>query len=129
MGIFLYNCRMNINLNDSAANNQQNEKELRQFVFIAYILQAVFFLFVVTPIFALIINYIKKDDLINSRYHTHYRWQQNTFWFGLLWLILGIMTHIFFVGYVVIFFLTFWYIYRIAKGWIYLSDGKELYQS
>lgn len=118
-----------MNLNDPLSTQDENDKSLRQYVFIAYILQALTFVFVITPIFALILNYIKKDDLLNSRYSSHYRWQQNTFWFGLLWSFLGIMTHFFLIGYVVLFFLTFWYIYRIAKGWIYLTDGKELYQS
>ncbi len=117
---------MDSNLNNTITD--EKDKELRQFVFISYILQATFFVFVVTPLFALIINYIKKDDLINSRYSSHYRWQQNTFWFGLMWAFLSVMTFILFIGYVVFFFLGIWYVYRIIKGWIYLTDGKELYK-
>lgn len=105
------------------------DKELKQLLFTVYILQAVFFLFVITPVFGLILNYIKKSELSDSAYYTHYRWQQNTFWFGLAWSILGIMTiPMLLIGYVVLFFLTLWYVYRIAKGWIYLSDGKAMYE-
>jgi len=116
-----------LNTDELNNNAEQKDKELRQFVFIGYILQAVFFVFVVTPIFGMIINFIKKDDLLKSRYHSHYRWQQNTFWYGLLWMFLSVMTYFFLIGFVVFFFLGIWYIYRIVKGWLYLVDGKELY--
>jgi uncharacterized membrane protein len=32
------------------------------------------------------------------------------------------------VGYLVLPVVTIWLIYRIARGWIYLVDGKEMYQ-
>lgn len=118
---------MNINIDFLNSPDENKDKELKQFVFIVYILQALFFVFVVTPIFGAIINYIKRDDLQNSRYQSHYRWQQNTFWFGLMWSVLASLTAFFLIGYVVFFVLGFWYVYRIVKGWIYLSDGKELY--
>jgi uncharacterized membrane protein len=31
------------------------------------------------------------------------------------------------IGWLVLAIVPFWLIYRIAKGWIYLVDGKELY--
>jgi len=116
-----------MNIDELKSDTDAKDKELRQFVFIGYILQAGFFIFVVTPIFGMMINYIKKSDLLKSRYSSHYRWQQNTFWFGLLWTFLSIMTYFFLIGFIVFFFLGIWYVYRIAKGWIYLMDGKELY--
>lgn len=114
---------MDEQLNDDSVNKQ---KDLRQFVYIVYILQALFFLTAVTPIFATIINLVKKDDLINSQYASHYRWQQNTFWYGLLWVVLFTIAPLTFI---LIPCLAIWYVYRIAKGWIYLADGKELYPS
>ncbi|MBC8146748.1 MAG: hypothetical protein H8E98_02050 [Bacteroidetes bacterium] len=107
--------------------NQTSTKNLRQTVFIVYILQALFFVTVITPIVGSVLNIMKKDELINSPYNSHREWQQNTFWFGLLWAALGTMTTFFLIGYVVLFFLTIWYVYRIVKGWIRLSDGKEMY--
>jgi len=32
------------------------------------------------------------------------------------------------IGWVVILVASIWYFYRIAKGWIYFADGKEMYQ-
>lgn len=49
-----------MNLDELKSIDEQKEKELRQFVFIGYILQAVFFVFVVTPIFGMITKYLKR---------------------------------------------------------------------
>lgn len=107
--------------------NEQAPQDMKKFVYIVYILQALGFIFLVTPVIGVILNFIKKEDYINQGYYSHYKWQQNTFWFSLLWGFLGTMTMFLFIGYIVLMALTVWYVYRIAKGWIYLSDGKELY--
>jgi uncharacterized membrane protein len=53
---------------------------------------------------------------------------KNTFWYGLLWIVLGGLTSFLLIGYVVVGVALIWIMYRIAKGWIYLVDGKELYK-
>lgn len=112
--------------NDSAPIN------IKQYTFAVYILQAISFipfLLFVPAVIGLIINYVKADDVEGSWLQSHFIWQKNTFWFGLLWLGLGGLTTAILIGYVVLFFVPFWFIYRIAKGWIYLVDGKELYRA
>ena len=32
------------------------------------------------------------------------------------------------IGWAILAMLAVWLIYRIAKGWVYLVDGKELYR-
>jgi uncharacterized membrane protein len=81
----------------------------------------------VTPIIGIIINYIKDDEVKGSWLESHFEWQKNTFWYGLLWIGLGTLTTILLIGYLVLAIVIIWLIYRIAKGWIYLVDGKELY--
>ena len=41
---------------------------------------------------------------------------------------LGVLTQWILIGVVVLTVVLFWFIYRIAKGWVYLVDGKEMYQ-
>jgi uncharacterized membrane protein len=74
-----------------------------------------------------IINYVKQDDVRGSWLETHFRWQKSTFWYGLLWTLLGLVTLPFLIGYMVLTGVTVWLIYRIARGWIYLVDGKPMY--
>ncbi len=92
-----------------------------------YALQAVSFLFVITLLIGVIINYVKRDDVKGTWLESHFRWQIRTFWFALLWSIIGFITTIILIGYVILFVNAVWLIYRIAKGWLSLRDEKRLY--
>ena len=106
---------------------EDTDSELKKYAFLVYILQAISFVLVVTAVAGLIVNYIKDDDVRGTWLEGHFRWQKNTFWYGLLWIVLGTLTIPFLIGYLVLGVTTFWLIYRIAKGWIYLVDQKTLY--
>ena len=108
--------------------DEKQQAELRKYTFAVYILQALYFVLVITPAIGLIINLMKQDDVRGSWLESHFRWQQVTFWYGLLWTVLGIVSIPILVGYAVLAVVTVWLIYRIARGWISLVDGKEMYQ-
>ena len=103
------------------------QAELKKYAFSVYILQALSFLLVVTSVIGLVINYVKEDEVRGSWLESHFRWQKSTFWYGLLWSLLGFISLPILVGYLVLPAVTLWLIYRIARGWIYLVDGKEMY--
>lgn len=104
-----------------------NIDENKKYVFSVYILQALSFVLGVTAVIGVIINYIKDDDMRGSWLDSHFVWQKRTFWYGLLWIVLGTMTTGFLIGWLVLGVTTIWLIYRIAKGWIYLVDSKQMY--
>ena len=107
--------------------DETQQAELRKYAFSVYILQALYFVVLITPVIGVIINYIKQDDVRGSWLETHFRWQRSTFWYGVMWTLLGIVTIPFLIGYAVLVGVTLWLIYRIARGWIYLVDGKRMY--
>ncbi len=107
--------------------DEAQQAELKKYTYAVYILQALSFLTLFSAVIGLIVNYIKEDDVRGSWLESHFAWQKATFWYGLLWMFLGVVTTPFLVGYAVLGVLTFWLIYRIARGWIYLVDGKEMY--
>lgn len=107
--------------------NDVQQAELRKYVFAVYILQALGFVTLITPLVGVVINYVKRDDLRGNWMESHFRWQLATFWYGLFWLVLGVITTPILVGHVVLAGLTIWLIYRIARGWICLVDGKQMY--
>ena len=107
--------------------DEAQQQELKKYTYSVYILQALSFLTLITGILGLIVNYIKYDDVRGSWLESHFRWQKATFWYGLLWTLLGALTTPILVGYVVLPVVTIWLVYRIARGWIYLVDGKEMY--
>jgi len=94
---------------------------------IVYLLQAVA-IFTALPFFiAVIINYIKKEDVKGTLSESHFRWQIRTFWYSLLWGIVGGILVFVLVGYAILFINYVWIIYRIIKGWLRLSNDQEMY--
>ncbi|MDQ6984379.1 MAG: hypothetical protein Q9M44_06660 [Ghiorsea sp.] len=106
---------------------EQNTNELKTITTIVYALQAVSFFIGITFIAAVILNYVKKEDVQGTWLASHFRWQTRTFWFGILWAIIGTIMLIVAVGYFVLIANAIWIIYRIIKGWLRLSEGKEMY--
>ena len=88
------------------------------------------FLFGWPSIIAVILNYVKRGDARGTWVASHYRWQIRTFWFALLWAIIGWALIFTLVGAVigvpVLIALTLWLIYRIARGWLRLRDHKPM---
>lgn len=80
-----------------------------------------------TYIVAIILNYVKRDDVVGTLYESHFRWQMRTFWFSLLWSVIGVCTAWFIVGIPVLIAAGIWFIYRIVKGWLRLSESKPMY--
>ena len=107
--------------------DEAQQEELKKYAFTVYILQALSFVLVITSVVGLVINYLKQDDVRGSWLESHFRWQKSTFWYGLLWTVLGFVSLPILVGYLVLPAVSLWLIYRIARGWIYLVDGKEMY--
>jgi uncharacterized membrane protein len=104
----------------------EQEKSLKTLTTVVYALQALAFLNGITLIVAVIINYVKRDEVAGSWLESHFRWQIRTFWFGLLWGVIGFVLAFVVVGFAVLFAASIWMIYRIVKGWLTLNDGKPL---
>jgi len=92
-----------------------------------YVLQAVSFFFGITYLAAVIVNYVKRPDVVGSWLESHFRWQIRTFWYSLLWWLIGVILTWVLVGWVVISVTAIWVLYRVIKGWLYLNDGKPMY--
>ena len=75
---------------------------------------------------AIILNYIKLDEVKGTPLEGHFRWQMRTFWWGMLWAVLSMMLMFVVIGFITIFAVVIWHIYRIAKGWMRLNDGKPM---
>src|SRR5262249_57087039 len=55
----------------------------------------------VPSIIAVILNYVKRGDARGTWVASHYRWQIRTFWFALLWAIIGWVLIITLIGIVI----------------------------
>ena len=99
---------------------------LKTLTTVIYGLYALSLVFGVTAIIAIVLNYIKKDDAQGTWLESHFRWQISTFWWGVLWCVVGAITWIILIGWVVWGVAGIWFIYRIAKGWLNLNDNKPM---
>ncbi len=103
-------------------------KSAKNVTTVIYALYAASFFLGVTAIVAIIMNHVKKDDMTGTFLESHFRWQIRSFWYGLLWLVLGALTLLIGVGFIVWGVTYIWLIYRIVKGWLRLNDNRPMYQ-
>ena len=100
---------------------------LKTLTMLVYALQAAGFLLPpVVWIVAVIINYVKREDVTGTWLESHFRWQIRTFWFGLLWAVLGAILFVLIVGWFILAADAIWIIYRIVKGWLNLSENRPM---
>ncbi len=101
-------------------------KSLKDLTQLVYILYALSYFTGVTALIAIIVNYVKKEDVAGTWLESHFRWQMRTFWFGLLWAAIGGITAFLFVGFAILFANFCWIVYRIVKGVLNLNDNKPM---
>ena len=106
--------------------HDEKMKSLKSLTQAVYILYSLSYFTGVTAIVGIIINYVKKDEAAGTWLESHFRWQIRTFWFGLLWALIGAVTVFILIGFAVLFANFCWIIYRIVKGWLNLNDNKAM---
>ena len=104
----------------------EREQQLKTVATVVYALQAFGFFVGITWIVEVIIDYVKKDDAAGTWLASHYSWQIRTFWWGLLWGVIGGILVFVVVGFLVLAADAIWIIYRIVKGWLRLSENREV---
>lgn len=101
--------------------------QLKQLTLITYILYAVSAFVGITAIVAIVINYVKRDDTVGTIYESHFTWQIRTFWWSLVWFVVGWATvWILGLGFFVLVADGIWVIYRIVKGFLNFNDDKPM---
>ena len=93
------------------------------------------FVFGLPSIIAVILNYVRRDDVQGTFLESHFRWQIHTFWWGMLlsavvWLV-SIPLMLVLVGFATlpigIALIGIWIAYRVIRGWLHLRDGRAMY--
>ncbi len=101
----------------------------------------------IVPIF---MNYAKRRDADNTWLATHFDWQIKTFWYSIVFFVIGVLIIIFALGsfgvsmfadsnniaigsvllaslgFIIMGFTFIWHLYRIVRGWIALTDGRPV---
>jgi uncharacterized membrane protein len=93
------------------------------------------FVFSIPSIIAVIMNYVKRNEVRGTWLDSHFGWQLRTFWYAALWIVLivvfstplilliglGILTM--WLGIAVV---GLWILYRVVRGWLALKDGRPV---
>ena len=101
----------------------------------------------IVPIF---MNYAKRRDADNTWLATHFDWQIKTFWYSIVFFVIGVLIIAFALGgfgvsmfadsnniaigsvllaslgFIIMGFTFIWHLYRIVRGWIALTDGRPV---
>lgn len=101
-------------------------KSLKSLTQLVYVLYALSYFVGISAIVGIIINYVKKDEVAGTWLEGHFRWQIRTFWFGVLWTLIGAATFFIVIGMAILFANFCWIIYRIVKGWLNLNENKPM---
>ena len=88
------------------------------------------FVFGWPSIIAVILNYFNRYKTRGTILESHFNWQIRTFWFGLLWCVVGGILILTIIG-ILFAWLVFlgagvWVIYRIVRGWLALNNRKPV---
>ena len=117
----------NTESSNTAANvvNTSNS-EVKNYVFIAYVTYAVGLLILFTPVIGVILAFIKRDEAQGSIYASHIDWLIKTFWVSLIGLLLGRLTILILIGWLILLVTAIWFIYRVVVGLIKLNEDKPV---
>ncbi len=92
---------------------------------VVYILYLVSLITGITGLIGLVMAYVNKGTSA-SWVQTHYQFQIRTFWIGLLFSIIGVITVFVLIGWLVLLFTLIWLIVRCAKGMSWLGRGEPV---
>jgi uncharacterized membrane protein len=94
-------------------------------VLTVYILYLVGFLTGITVLVGLIIAYLQRDktDQVSQ---SHFQFQITTFWIGLLYLFVGLLTLHFGIGALILLWYVVWTVIRCVKGLLALNMGEPI---
>jgi uncharacterized membrane protein len=78
-------------------------------------------------VIAIIINYVKRPDLPDDFFRSHFRWQARSFWFTLLWLVVTLPLWILVIpGWIAYVVIGLWYLYRFIRGWLAFAEKRPM---
>lgn len=111
---------------DSAPVADDKNASLKTLTTVIYALYALALFAGVSAIVAIVLNYIKREEVQGTWLESHFKWQISTFWWSVVWCVVGWLTFIILIGWVVWGVAFVWFVYRIAKGWLNLNDNKRM---
>ena len=127
------------------------QRELITYNHVTYLLYVVsYFTAGLLWIVPIVMNYAKRNDAERTWLASHFDWQIKTFWYSIVFFVIGGMLLVFALGglgvsvmvdsgnaaivsilltglgLMIIFFTVIWHLYRIIRGWIALTGNRPV---
>lgn len=80
----------------------------------------------ITSIVGVIMAYVKRGELRGTWLESHMSYLIRTFWWSMLWSVIGLITIFIVIGYFVLLGNLIWYVYRSVKGLMAVNEGKPI---
>ena len=84
----------------------------------------------VLGIVGIIVCYVKRDDAAGTWVASHLTWLIRTFWWSLLWAVVGILLFVTLIGIPIAIALwlaiDIWVIYRLVRGYLLYKDSRAI---
>jgi uncharacterized membrane protein len=85
-------------------------------------------------IVGIIMAYVKRSEASGTWLASHYRWLIRTFWFSLLWGVIGAIIFVLLaliiigiiIGYAIWVATTIWVLYRLVRGYMLFNESKPV---
>lgn len=104
----------------------KDEENLKKYNFITYVLYLLGFFVGITGLIAIIMNYVKRDAMRGTWLESHVQWQISTFWWSVLGYVIGALSVVILIGYLIIFAVMIWQIYRLVVGMNKLNVNQAI---
>lgn len=112
------------NHTDESTQSFQRIEEAKTNALVAYFLMAIGIFTGIFWLIGAIWAMVKKEDAKNTLYYEHYSNIISTFWWGLLWTVIGLVTWVLVIGMFIVFIAWIWSVYRIIKGLALITSNK-----
>jgi len=94
-------------------------------VMIIYVLYIVGFFVGITALVGVIMAHVKIGEA-ESAARSHYQYQIRTFWFGLLYMVVGGLLSVIGIGYLILLWWGIWTLVRCIKGILRVLDNRAM---
>ena len=123
--------------NPAGAPDAEREAALRTVGHISYALHAIVAVSAVIPgvqasvlllLAAFVLDMVKKGDAAGTWQESHFSWRiRSVLWAGGLYLVTSWLWILFvFPGWIAWTLISVWFLYRVVRGWLALSDRKPM---
>lgn len=101
------------------------ERRSRNLVLAVYVLYGAGFITGIAFLVGVIVAHIKRDEA-PAWLRTHFTFQIRTFWIGLLWSVVGVLTAWLLIGFAFLLWSFVFVLVRTVKGFLRLNDDRPI---